>query len=117
MKTINELINKYDELISELSNIAESEDTTAEDLLIISSVDDRYIQTCVITNPNTPSSYLEKSLDMYCGVGGIDEEIRIHIIHNPSLSRKSLLKISKEDPSYRIREIASSILLNRKILD
>ena len=113
MENIETLIKQYNIISSKIAKIAESKDTTADVLSKISRIEDCYIQTCIMTNPNTPNSILVKILDIHVGVGGVDEEIRIHIVANPALKIDVLKNVIASDPSERVKAAATAAFSRR----
>jgi len=65
-------------------------------------------------NPNTPTRILEKKLKLRSGIGGTDEEARIHICYNPALRLTALKKLTKSDPSPAVRAAGRRALAMRK---
>jgi hypothetical protein len=65
-------------------------------------------------NPHTPSRILEKELKLRSGVGGTDEEARIHICYNPALRTIVLKKLIKSDPSPAVRAAGRRALAMQK---
>ncbi|MCP4344297.1 MAG: hypothetical protein GY795_02075 [Desulfobacterales bacterium] len=112
-KITDNLIDDYNNLIEKLYDIASNSETDSDLLYKLSELTESYILSGVITNPNTPSNLLEKMLKTYCGIGGMDEEIRIHIVNNPSLRQDVLKLIIKEEISESVREAALMSLAKR----
>ncbi len=110
---LNKLIKEYNNVVEVLVGIAESLETDGDSLTKLSKLTDGWIQSAVDMNPNTPSKVIEKSLRRHCGVGGEDDEARIHIVYNPKLRLQVLKKVAKEDCSEEVREAALTALAIR----
>lgn len=109
-KNTNKLIEKYLSLSEVLYDIASSQKTSPAELKQLSEVSDVYILTAVALNPNTPVKLLKHFYEHYSGVGGTDEEMRIHVVSNPALTNKLLKKYVKNDKSKMVQDAAAEAL-------
>lgn len=109
-KKTNNLIEKYLSVSEELYSIASSEKTSAAEFEKLSELNDVYVLTAVALNPRTPVEILKKFYERYSGIGGTDEEMRIHIVNNPALTEKLLRKYSKDDKSEMVQNAALEAL-------
>jgi hypothetical protein len=114
---INELIRNYEKIVESLYNIATDPKTDRKTLTRLSVLSDSYIQSGIIFNPNVSSNILERMLDLHSGVGGTDEERRIHIVYNPALREVILRRVIEKDKSSRVREAALSALDKRMAIN
>jgi len=102
----SELIKKYLALLDELYKLASSTETSSKVLEKLSSLSDSYILTAIALNPNTPAKVLNKLYNHHPGIGGTDEEMRIHIICNAALPAKYLKQFAETDESEVVRKVA-----------
>lgn len=112
-KKTDKLIKRYWSLSEKLYDIASDPKTSAAELKQLSKLSDQYILTAVALNPKTPVSLLERLYEHYSGVGGTDEEMRVHIVNNPALTTKLLKKYAKGDASEVVQH-AAAVALGRK---
>lgn len=103
---VDMLITRYLDLVEQLYNIASNPLTDVLTIIKLSKLTDTYIKSGIILNSNTPSEILEKMLEHHSGCGGEDEEVRIHIVYNPSLNELILKNIAANDNSLSVREAA-----------
>jgi hypothetical protein len=109
------LINRYERLVEQLDNIAADPGTEKRLLKRLSTLTDEQIRTSVCLNRNTPSNVLIKFLKYHPGLGGTDEESRLHICYNPSLPLSSLKKLMLSDVSLVVRNAAKKALAKRDL--
>lgn len=107
---ISKLITKYLKLSEELYDIASNIKTDPKVLEELATVSDSYILTAIALNPSTPVKILKKLYQHYTGVGGTDEEMRVHIVNNVALTAKSLKKFADADESEIVRKAAKRAL-------
>ncbi len=107
------LLTNYEKLIDQLERIAQDARTPSSVLEKLSRLTDCQITASVMLNPSTPSHILEKELRMRPGVGGTDEEARIHICYNPALRLSTLKALIKKDPAPTVRAAAKRALAIR----
>lgn len=112
---INKLIDIHEKLIFVLNDIAENRETDPTVIKKLSELNNSYIAASISMNPNTPSTILEDWLKIHSGKGGTDEEIRIHIVYNPSLSLNILNNIINKDNSTSVQEAALLALAKRTV--
>ena len=113
-RNIKKLLTIYEEIVDRLGAVAQNKRTPPGILEKLSKLTDSQITTNVMLNPNTHSRVLENELKMRSGVGGTDEEARIHISYNPSLRIMIVKKLIKSDPSPAVRAAARRALARRK---
>lgn len=113
MKRIESLIRLHERAVERLSKIAETANTETTALESLSRVQDPRVEAAVSMNPRTSSVVLEKMLARFCGVGGEDDERRIHIVWNPSLRLSVLKNCCLKDPSLEVRQAAIASLVRR----
>jgi hypothetical protein len=113
-KKTDKLIKKYLSLSEELYDIASSQKTSPNELKQLSEVSDVYILTAVALNPKTPVKVLKKLYEHYSGVGGTDEEMRIHVVSNPALTKKLLRKYVKDNDSKMVQDAAVDALKRKE---
>lgn len=106
----DKLIKEYWHISEELYSIASSKETSANELQKLSEMNDVYVLTAVALNHKTPVDILNKFYERYSGVGGTDEEMRIHIVNNPALTEELLIKYAKYDKSKIVRNAATEAL-------
>lgn len=106
----DKLIEDYWSVSEELYSIASSEETSANEFQKLSEMNDVYVLTAVALNPKTPVEILKRFYERYSGLGGTDEEMRIHIVNNPALTEELLRKYSKDDKSEMVRNAAIEAL-------
>lgn len=116
MNDIRNILKKYEELVNELDIIAQDQRTPCSVLEKLSRLSESQVTTSVMMNPNTPSRILEKELKLRPGVGGTDEEARVHISYNPSLSVTILKQLAVNDPAPAVRSSARRALRLRKAI-
>ncbi len=114
MVKTDKLLEEYWSVSEELYGIASSEETSANEFQKLSEMNDVYVLTAVALNPKTPVEILKRFYERYSGVGGTDEEMRIHIVNNPALTNKLLEDYSKNDKSVVVQQAAAKAL-ERKI--
>jgi hypothetical protein len=116
MKTRNvkKLLTMYEKLIDRLDGVAQNQLTPSGILEKLSTLTDSQVTASVMLNPNTPSYILEKELKLRTGIGGTDDEARIHICYNPALRLAVLKKLTKGDPSSAVRAAGRRALAIRK---
>ncbi len=114
MNDITNLLKKYEDLVDRLDMIAQDQRTPRSVLEKLSRLTESQVMTSVMMNPNTPSRILENELKLRPGVGGTDEETRIHISYNPSLSVTILKQLAANDPAVAVRSAARRALRSRK---
>lgn len=107
---IAKLLQKHEVLVNQLDMIAQDKRTPRSVLEKLSKLTECQVTTSVMMNPNTPSRILEKELKARPGVGGTDEEARIHISYNPSLSMTALRHLASNDPAPAVRSAAGRAL-------
>lgn len=112
-KKTDKLIKQYWSLSEKLYDIASDPKTSAAELKQLAELNDEYILTAVALNPKTPVNLLERFYEHYSGVGGTDEEMRVHIVNNPALTDKLLKKYAKNDASEMVQN-AAAVALERK---
>lgn len=110
MEKTENLIEKYWSISEKLYNIASSGKTSADEFKKLSEMNDSYILTGIALNPNTPIDILKNFYERYSGLGGTDEEMRIHIVNNPALTEELLRKYAKDDKSEMVRNAATEAL-------
>ena len=113
---IKDLINSYQDTVEELMTISSNPETNVEVLRELSYLDSSEVLASLRCNPNTPEEILVDWLNLHSGIGGIDEQIRIHIVLNPAIKMETLEKQFLEEKSYTVKD---SILLaiSRRILN
>jgi len=109
-KEIDKLIDKFLDIAEELYNFASSDDASSSDFEKLSKLSDAYILTAVALNPKTPIEILIKLYEHYDGIGGTDEEMRVHIVNNPALTNKLLEDYSENDKSVVVQKAAAKAL-------
>ena len=110
MVKTDKLIEEYWSVSEELYGIASSGETSVNEFEKLSEMNDAYILTAVALNPRTPVEILKKFYERYPGVGGTDEEMRIHIVNNPALTEELLRKYSMDDKSEMVKNAAIEAL-------
>lgn len=110
---ISKLITKYLALSEELYDIASNINTEPKVLEELATLSDSYILTAIAVNPNTPVKILKNIYQHYTGVGGTDEEMRVHIVNNVAMTAKSLKKYADVDESEVVREAAKRALKHK----
>ena len=110
---IDSLIDRYEKIVEQIYEIASDEKTDPNILAKLSKLTDMYILNALFCNPNTPNSVLDKALKDYSGFGGMDEEIRIHIVYNKGINIAILKRLSMDDPSHEVREAALTSYIQR----
>jgi hypothetical protein len=116
MNEIRKLLKKFEDLVDQLDTIAQDQRTPRSVLEKLSRLSESQVATSVMMNPSTPSRILEKELKLRPGVGGTDEEARIHISYNPSLSVTILKQLAVKDPAPAVRSSARRALRLRKTI-
>jgi len=111
---IDELIERHHDILEELYQIATDEKSEAAILKKLSYMSDSYILVGLSLNPSTPPEVLQRFIDLYPGVGGTDEEMRIHVVSNVSLPKETLRHLFLNDKSDAVREAADRALANRE---
>jgi hypothetical protein len=111
---IKKLLTTYEELIDRLDGVAQDQRTPPGILEKLSALRESQVTASVMLNPHTPTRILEKELKLRSGVGGTDEEARIHISYNPALRIMVLKKLIKSDPSPAVRAAGRRALAMRK---
>jgi hypothetical protein len=114
MTNTDNLIKQYWNISEELYNIASGEKATAAEFEKLSELNDTYTLTAVALNPRTPVEILQKFYIRYPGIGGNDEEMRIHIVNNPALTEELLRQYSTEDKSDIVKNAALEALKRRR---
>lgn len=114
---IEPLLEDHERIVEQLYEIASDLHTEPDVLRQLSIVTDSYILNAVLCNPNTPNDVFNRALREYCGVGGNDDEIRIHIACNSGLEINDLKRIVDEDLSTEVREAALTAYIKRITMD
>lgn len=113
-RSIEKLLTIYEETLDRLERVAQNQRTPPNVLEKLSTLTDSQVTASVMLNPNTPSRILEKELKFRSGIGGTDEEARIHICYNSALRITVLKKLIKSDPSPAVRAAGRRALAMRK---
>ncbi|HID70819.1 MAG TPA: hypothetical protein EYP35_10295 [Desulfobacterales bacterium] len=109
-KKTAKLIEQYWSLSELLYDIASNPKTSSIDLEQLAKLNDEYVLTAVALNPKTPVKLLKKFYEHYSGIGGTDEEMRVHIINNPAVTTKLLKKYAKNDESEMVKNAVKDAL-------
>ena len=112
-RNVRKLLANYEKLIDQLERLAQNPGTSPSIIEKLSSLTDSQVTASVMLNPSTPSRILEKELRLRSGVGGTDEEARIHICYNPALRLTVLKALAARDPSPAVREAGRRALAMR----
>lgn len=110
VKDILKLIRKHENMVKRLDMIAQDEGTPCSVLERLSRLTESQVTTSIMLNPSTPSRVLERELKLRSGVGGTDEEARIHISYNPSLRMKILKQLETSDSAPAVKSAARRAL-------
>ncbi len=110
---LEKLLELHHILVEVLVEVAEDPHTPTNVLKKLAKNTDDWIAGCATMNPSTPSSIIEERLKRYCGVGGEEDEERIHMVGNPSLRLQVVRRLVSEDPAPEVREMAIMILAKR----
>lgn len=107
-------MDKHVALVEQLYEKATDKATSGSTLKKLSYLSDTYILTGLALNPSTPVEVLKRFLELFPGTDGTDEEMRLHIVSNQSLSDEILKRLSENDKSQTVRETALAALIHRK---
>ena len=110
---LDKLIQLYEMLEELLVDVAEDQATPAKTLVKLAALTEGGIVEAVHMHPNTPSRIIEKRLAISFGVGGFEEESRIHMVGNPALRLQIVRQLATKDPAPEVRDMSGMVLAQR----